>query len=339
MTEPLLKAEGLIKSFTTKRSLFGKALEQVHAVRDVDLEVHKGKTLGLVGESGSGKSTLARLVQRQLDVDTGTVTFDGQDVTRIEGAALKQYRRDVSFVFQDPYASLNPSWTVRRIVGEPLVIHGLASGAALREAVTQRLADVGLDASALDRYPAQFSGGQRQRIAIARALTTQPRVLVCDEPVSALDVSTRAQVLTILNDLQRDLGLAILLISHDLPVVRAMSERIAVMYLGEIVESGPSESIMTRPLHPYTVALLAASPDVHAPLDRKRVVLRAETPSPTKIFAGCAFAGRCPLTMDRCHTERPPTVSFGDQVVRCHLHAQGARQPGSTPDLLEAIAA
>jgi oligopeptide/dipeptide ABC transporter ATP-binding protein len=336
MTQPLLKAAGLVKSFTTRRSMMGKPLEQVHAVRNVDLEVHTGKTLGLVGESGSGKSTLARLVQRQIDVDSGTLIFDGNDVTRIQGAPLKSYRRDVSFVFQDPYASLNPLWTVRQIVSEPLVIHGLASGDALTQQVTQRLADVGLDASALDRYPSQFSGGQRQRIAIARALTTQPRLLVCDEPVSALDVSTRAQVLAILSDLQRELGLAILMISHDLPVVRAMAERIAVMYLGEIVETGPSEAIMTRPLHPYTVALLSASPDVHAPLDRKRVVLQAETPSPTRIFPGCPFAGRCPLTMDRCHSEPPPRVSREGRVVACHLHAGEAPKAGVMPDLLEA---
>ncbi len=331
MSEPLLRADGLVKSFITRRSVVGAPTEQVHAVRSASIDVYPGKTIGLVGESGSGKSTLARLIHRQYDADAGTIVFDGEDVTHAKGAALKAYRRNASFVFQDPYASLNPAWTIRRIVGEPLRIHTRASGRKITEQVELRLNEVGLDPAIMDRRPAQFSGGQRQRIAIARALTTSPRLLICDEPVSALDVSTRAQVLTILTDLQRDLGLGVLMITHDLSVVQAVAEQVAVMYLGEIVERGPSDQVAQRPLHPYTVALLSASPEVHATATRPRIVLSGETPSPTTVAPGCAFAGRCPRTMKHCWTERPPVVSFEGQLVACHLHAQGMPGAGVTP--------
>jgi len=331
MNAPLLRVDGLSKTFAARNGLFGRSANRVHAVRQASFELSAGRTVGLVGESGSGKSTLARLVHRQLDADSGSVAFDGIDVTKAQGSLLKRFRKEVAFVFQDPYASLNPSWPVGRIVGEPLAIHGLASGAAREQIVERHLGEVGLDPSALDRRPSQFSGGQRQRIAIARALATEPRVLICDEPVSALDVSTRAQVLSILAELQESLSLAILLISHDLAVVQAMSDDVAVMYLGEIVEYGPAATIVTKPLHPYTVALVDASPDIRAPKDRSRIVLGTDAPTQTKVGPGCPFASRCPLVMDRCHEVRPPMVSFGGHRVACHLHETHMPKAGLTP--------
>lgn len=331
MNAPLLKVEELSKAFSARSWLFGRSSSRVHAVRQASFEVSAGRTVGLVGESGSGKSTLARLIHRQLDADGGSVTFDGIDVTEARGPLLKRFRKEVAFVFQDPYASLNPAWPVGRIVAEPLVIHGLAAGAAREQIVARHLAEVGLDRGALDRRPSQFSGGQRQRIAIARALASEPRVLICDEPVSALDVSTRAQVLSILADLQKTLGLAILLISHDLAVVRAMSDEVAVMYLGEIVEYGPADVVVTKPLHPYTVALVDASPDIRAPKDRGRVVLGSDAPTQTKVGRGCAFANRCPFVMERCHDVRPPMVFFEGHRVACHLHGSDMPGAGLTP--------
>jgi oligopeptide/dipeptide ABC transporter ATP-binding protein len=298
-TRPLLQAQGLRKHFPVAGG------QVVHAVEDVSFELGEGEVLGLVGESGSGKSTLGRLALRLIEPTAGRVEMDGTDITALAPAPLRRFRRHMQMVFQDPYASLNPRMKVSDALIESLLLHGVCSQAEARDAALQLLARVGLKPDFLDRYPKAFSGGQRQRIAIARALAPNPRFIVADEPVSALDVSVQAEVVNLLKDLQQTLGLAMLFISHDLSVVETISDRVMVLYLGRPMEIAPTESLFDRPQHPYTAALLAAAPGGRRGTP-KRLVLKGEIPSPTAPPSGCVFRTRCPFAIEGCAGAVPP---------------------------------
>ncbi|HXQ60913.1 MAG TPA: dipeptide ABC transporter ATP-binding protein [Acidimicrobiales bacterium] len=330
--QPLLDVTALRMTFPVRTGALRRVTAAVKAVDGVDLRVPVGRTLGLVGESGSGKSTLARLILRLVDPSDGTIVLDGHDLTVLGGRELRATRRSMQIVFQDPYSSLDPRMRVNDIVGEPLEIYDGLTGSERDERVAELLDQVGLGRYALYRRPHEFSGGQRQRIAIARALAPGPRLLVCDEPVSALDVSTQSQVINLLTDLQDRLGLAFLFIAHDLSVVRHISDRIAVMYLGRIVEEGDAEEVYLRPRHPYTEALLSAIPvpDVHRPSGIGRIVLTGEVANPIDPPPGCTFHTRCPYAMDVCTSVEPqPTVTSVGTTVRCHLHTSGPHLGGA----------
>jgi len=305
-SEPLLRAEGLAKRFSLVRGLLGARGEVLPALRGVTFEIARGQTLGLVGESGSGKTTAGRIVARLVRPDSGRILFDGSDWLAVSGAALRQRRRELQVVFQDPQSSLNPSMRAGDQIAEPLRVQGLARGRQLRERVGQLLADVGLGPETASRFPSELSGGQRQRVAIARALATSPRLVVCDEPVSALDVSVGAQIVNLLLDLRERAGLSYLFISHDLAVVSRVADRIAVFYLGAIVEEGPALAICARPLHPYTFALVAAAAAAPDPsLPGRGRALPGEMPSAVNPPAGCHFHPRCPIARPRCRQEAP----------------------------------
>ena len=311
-----------------------RASRVVRAVRGVSFEIAPGATLGLVGESGSGKSTTGRLVTRLLDPTAGTVLFDGQDITRLRGDALRTARAGFQTIFQDPYGSLDPRHTVSSAIAEPLQAHGRGSRQERRERVEELLTLVGLPVGYATRLPHQLSGGQRQRVAIARALAVHPRLVVCDEPVSSLDVSVQAQVIELLLDLQRRLGLTYLFVSHDLALVRHVSDEIAVMYLGRIVERGPADDVYRRPRHPYTRSLIASMPG------RRRVgepAVTGEIPSATQVPAGCSFAGRCPFVQPRCQVEEPLPVVRAGHLVRVSSRRRAPRIPSHpSPQLGEA---
>jgi oligopeptide/dipeptide ABC transporter ATP-binding protein len=336
---PLLDVVDLRKQFPIVRGVLRRVHGHVQAVDGVTFAIDAGETLGLVGESGSGKSTVARLVLRLLEASGGSVRFDGEDLMQLTGRRLQQARRDLQIIFQDPYSSLDPRSTIADAIGEPLEIHdGL--GRRERDFRSGELLElVGMGPHLLRRYPYEFSGGQRQRIAVARALALNPRLLVCDEPVSALDVSTQSQVINLLADLQERLGLAYLFIAHDLSVVRHLSHRIAVMYLGRIVEIGPADEVSYRPTHPYTEALLSAIPipDPAVQRSRKRIVLEGDIPSPTDPPAGCRFHTRCQYAMDVCaHEDPPPFASATGTTVWCHLHTTGPTLVGAPVTMLPA---
>ena len=314
---PILRVEDLEKSYPIRRGLFGHVEGSAAAVRGVSFEVGRGETLGLVGESGSGKTTTARLIARLEQPDAGRIFFEGVDWLALSGKELRRRRRDLQIVFQDPSTSLNPRMTAGDQVGEPLRVQRLLPSRLIRQRVAELLDEVGLPASAASRFPSEFSGGQRQRIAIARALATRPKFVVCDEPVSALDVSVAAQVLNLLVDLRERNGLSYLFISHDLALVERLSGRIAVMYLGRIIEEGEAREMTSRPLHPYTVALLSAVPEPDPLSGRTRIVLAGEPPSPSAPPPGCAFHPRCPIARPRCREEAPglTTVAAGRSVA------------------------
>ncbi|MDX2168879.1 MAG: dipeptide ABC transporter ATP-binding protein [Deltaproteobacteria bacterium] len=308
----LLSVSDVVKHFPTNAGV-------VRAVDGVSFELAAGETLGIVGESGSGKTTLGRLVLRLIEPTAGRVVFDGSDLAALDAAALRRTRRAMQLVFQDPFGSLNPRARVETIVGEGLVIHGLARGAELRARVVEALARVGLGADALARYPHEFSGGQRQRIGIARALALAPRLIVADEPVSALDVSIQAQIVNLLQDLQAELGIAYLFIAHDLRVVEHIAGRVAIMYLGRIVELAERQALYAAPHHPYTRALLSAVPAIDPSERRERVVLGGEVPSPLTPPAGCPFHPRCAYAEARCRSDVPALRGRPDHQVACHV--------------------
>jgi len=320
---PLITASDLRKEFVMRRrgmkTLFGEH-EVVRAVNGVSLSIAPGETFGLVGESGSGKSTVGRMLGRLLTPTGGSITFDGDDWLAISGKALRRRRRDVQMVFQNPFLSLDPRWSVEAILAEPLRAHAVVPSGKRRERVVELLQSVGLGAEHLDRYPHQFSGGQRQRIGIARAIASEPRLLIADEPVSALDVSVQAQVLTLLTGLKQQRGFAMLFISHDLSVVRYISDRVGVMYLGELVETGPTRDVFAQPNHPYTAALLSAVPQPVPGRHKHRLKLEGEVPSVTAIPSGCPFAPRCAAAEDRCRSNKPllRDVAPGRQAA-CHF--------------------
>ncbi len=326
--EPLLRVEGLTKHFPVTRGLLGRNVGAVRAVDDVSFAIDPGETLGLVGESGSGKTTVGRSILRLIEPTAGTVTFDGVDVLRAPPDELRRLRRSMQVIFQDPYSSLNPRLRVIDLIGEALEIHGITSGAETERRVSALLRRVGLSPSSLNRYPHEFSGGQRQRIGVARAIALEPKLVICDEPVSALDVSIQAQVVNLLQDLGRELGLAYLFIAHDLSVVRHLSHRVAVMYLGELVELAPVKALFRAPAHPYTRALLSAIPIPDPNRKHRRVVLTGDIPSPLNPPAGCRFHTRCPAVMERCRTESPARYEpEPGHAVRC-FHSEGASGEG-----------
>ena len=332
---PILRVRDLAKHFPVHRGVLSRVVGQVLAVDGVSFDIEPGETLCVVGESGCGKSTLARTVMRLLAPTAGTVELDGVDISSLPERRLRPYRQRMQMVFQDPYSSLNPHLTAGAIVGEPLTNYGLAEGSALEREVARLLEHVGLRPESARKYPHEFSGGQRQRIGIARALAVKPALIVADEPVSGLDVSVQAQVLNLLLDLQQEFGLAYLFVSHDLAVVEHVGHRVAVMYLGRVVELADNESLFAEPLHPYTEALLAAAPVADPFIDRKRVVLQGDVPSPMHPPAGCHFHTRCPLVHERCRHESPPLQQVRPgRWVACHLRqpeASPTRQPETSP--------
>ena len=315
-TDNLVELEHLTKHFDVKQGVFARGTAKVHAVEDVTLQVRRGETLGIVGESGCGKSTTARLMLRLLDLTDGSVRFDGRDISKLSQRALRPLRREMQMVFQDPYASLNPRKSVGQIIGTPFAIHGV-KGARAR--VQELLERVGLSPEHYNRYPHEFSGGQRQRIGVARALALSPKLIVCDEPVSALDVSIQAQVLNLLRNLQSDFNLTNVFITHDLSVLRQIADRIAVMYLGRLVEIGDSEQIYDSPKHPYTAALLSAVPRASSD-PRERIVLSGDVPSPINPPAACVFHPRCPrFHRGHCDVEEPQLRDLAPhQAAACH---------------------
>jgi len=317
----LLEIQNLKVHFPVQQGLFRRATEFVRAVDDVSFTIAPGETVGLVGESGCGKTTLGRAAIKLVEPTSGRIVFEGEDIARLSGRELRARRRRFQMIFQDPYGSLDPRLTVAAIIGEALDIHRLAPDAsARRQRIDALLRDVGLDPSHAQRQPHEFSGGQRQRIGIARALAVEPKLIVCDEPVSALDVSVQAQIINLLQDLQREHGIAYLFVAHDLAVVKHISRRILVMYLGRIVESGESKSLCRTPKHPYTQALLSAVPVVDPDSKRQRVLLGGDVPSPIHPPTGCPFHPRCPVAEARCKTEVPPLREIEPgRHAACHL--------------------
>ena len=336
MSEALVEVRDLVKHFPVTRGIvFQRQIGRVRAVDGISLEVRRGESLGLVGETGCGKSTTARLISRLLEPTSGTIAFDGHDISHLRGAGLKGLRREVQMIFQDPYSSLNPRKTVGSIVGEPFAIHGTLRGAARKRAVQELMEQVGLNPEHYNRFPHEFSGGQRQRIGVARALALRPKLIIADEPVSALDVSIQAQILNLLRDLQRDFDLTLIFIAHDLSVVRHMCDRIAVMYLGRIVELAVSDALFSHARHPYTGALLSAVP-VPEPGGggrTRRQILRGDVPSPTNPPPACRFHTRCPKCQPLC-TEQTPALEpkQGGNLAACHFPLTDAEINAQSPD-------
>lgn len=323
MTADLLTVKNLKKYYPITGGVLGREIGTVKAVDDVSFSVRKGETLGLVGESGCGKSTTGRSILRLIEPTDGEIIFDGKNVSSMSREELRKVRRDMQIVFQDPFASLNPRHNVEKIMEEPLIVHGIGTPAERKKRVHEMLEVVGLNSYHAKRFPHQFSGGQRQRIGIARALMLNPKLIVADEPVSALDVSIQSQVLNLMQDLQRDMGLTYLFIAHDLSVVRHISDRVGVMYLGRMVELTTSTQLYDNPLHPYTQALLSAVPTPDPEAKRERIILQGDVPSPANPPSGCTFHTRCPHVKDVCRSVRPEFLDAGNgHFVACHLYNQ-----------------
>ncbi|HEX8165154.1 MAG TPA: dipeptide ABC transporter ATP-binding protein [Beijerinckiaceae bacterium] len=332
MTQYVLAADALVKHFVAKRSALGRPLATVKAVDGVSFVLRPGETLALVGESGCGKSTVGRLVMRLIEPTEGRIVLDGEDVTDLDERGFRPFRRKVQLIFQDPFASLNPRMTVGQILAEPLMLHDIVPASERRRRVADLLDMVGLQPFYAGRYPHEFSGGQRQRIVIARALAVEPRIVICDEPVSALDVSIRAQILNLLKELQGRLGLAYIFISHDLSVVKHIADRIAVMYLGRIVETGPAETIFSDPRHPYTRALLSAIPVAAPGARRERRLLEGDVPSPIDPPPGCHLHPRCPYAGDLSRVQRPTLDDDGHgHATACHFWPTIPKEPDILP--------
>ena len=331
---PLLSVKGLVKHFPVRKGLLRRTVGQVHAIDDISFDIAPGETLGLVGESGCGKSTTGKAILKLIDPTAGEISIGGERIDQLSRREMRPYRRQLQVVFQDPYSSLNPRLKIRDIIAEPLVNYGVGGGTAIAESVEELAGKVGLRPDTLDRYPHEFSGGQRQRIGIARALALHPSLIVCDEPVSALDVSVQAQVINLLVDLQREFSLAYLFIAHDIAVVEHISHRVAVMYLGKIVEIAERTDLFIRPQHPYTEALLSAVPLPDPDIPKKRIVLQGDVPSPINPPPGCRFHTRCPYAFDRCSAEEPELreISGGHQVA-CHLRQPPLTEPATTPTI------
>lgn len=326
--EVLLSVRNLTKRFPVKGGILGREVASVKAVQNVSFDIYKGETLGLVGESGCGKSTLGRTILRLIEPTSGEILFKGQDITKIDQSKMRKLRRNMQIVFQDPYASLNPRMTIEEILGEPLIIHKLANTREERRKMIYELLDlVGLRREAISRYPHEFSGGQRQRICIARALSVKPEFLVCDEPVSALDVSIQAQIVNLMQDLQKELKLTYLFIAHDLKVVEHISNRVAVMYLGKVAEIAAAEELYASPRHPYTKALLSAIPTIDPTAIRNRVILQGDVPSPINPPSGCFFHPRCPIARPNCSVDYPELRDVsawnGVHQAACHYPSDG----------------
>lgn len=321
MTNALLTTEGLGKTFNDEGGFFGSRSGGVRAVDDVGFSVAKGETLALVGESGCGKSTLGRLLLRLIDPTDGTIRFDGRDITKLNASQVREMRQHLQIIFQDPFGSLSPRRTIAQIVGEPLEVFGLVkSRRARRDRVAELLDQVGLPSAYMDRLPRSFSGGQRQRVGIARAIASNPSFIVADEPVSALDVSIQAQIVNLMQDLQRDKGFTYLFIAHDLAVVRHIADRVAVMYLGRMVEIGPKDAVYDKPQHPYTQALISAAPEPELGGPNTRIILEGDVPSPSDVPTGCSFHTRCPIAQDICRRERPLLQDVApNQMAACHF--------------------
>ncbi len=316
----LLKVEDLKKFFYVSGGLFGGGKKTVYAVNGVSFTVHRGETVGLVGESGCGKSTLGRTILRLIEPTSGRIYFEGRDILNLKGKEMRRLRREMQMIFQDPYASLNPRMTVEEIVGEAFTIHGIAKGRERRERVRELLDIVGLPRDAINRYPHEFSGGQRQRIGIARAIALRPSFIVADEPLSALDVSVQAQIIRLLEEIQKEFNITYLFITHDLRVVRHITDRVIVMYLGKIMEMAPTESLFTGFTHPYTEALLSAVPVPVPGSKRKRIILKGEIPSPMAPPSGCVFHTRCIYVQERCRKEEPALLPRGGGTLSaCHF--------------------
>jgi peptide/nickel transport system ATP-binding protein len=326
MTAPILQVENLVTHFPLRSGAFGRIVGTVRAVDGVSFEVKRGETFGLVGESGCGKSTLGRSILRLIEPTSGSIRFDGQELVGMPQNQLRRLRRRMQLIFQDPYASLNPRMNVREIVGEGLAIHRLASGAERERRVAALLEKMGLSAESMDRYPHEFSGGQRQRIGIARALAVGPELVIADEPISSLDVSIQAQIVNLMVDLQRELGLTYIFIAHDLKIIEYISTRVAVMYLGKIVETAEASELYRAPKHPYTQALLSAIPVPDPDRRRERIILPGDVPSPAHPPPGCPFHPRCPYAFARCKTEVPPLYQLaGSHQASCFLIEEEAR--------------
>lgn len=320
-TQPLVKVENLKMHFPIKGGVLGKQVGEVKAVDGISFFIKKGETLGLVGESGCGKSTTGRMLLRLLEPTEGKIYFEGEDITKLSTSAMRKKRREMQMVFQDPFASLNPRHTVEKILEEPLIVHGVKDKAERKRRVKELLEVVGLSSWHAKRYPHQFSGGQRQRIGIARALAVNPKLIIADEPVSALDVSIQSQVLNLMQDLQKEFDLTYLFIAHDLGVVRHISDRVGVMYLGHIVELADSEKLYDNPKHPYTQALLSAVPIPDVEHQKDRVILQGDVPSPSNPPAGCPFHTRCPAAMEHCASVKPVLKEVAQgHYAACHLY-------------------
>lgn len=333
--KPILEVDGLKKYFPIRSGVFGRKTGDVKAVDDVSFTVYEGEILGIVGESGCGKSTTGKSLLRLIEPTEGNVRFDGQEITQLSQEAMRKLRRDMQIIFQDPYASLNPRHSIEKIIGEPLLIHGMTSAEERKKRVRELLEVVGLSAYHATRYPHQFSGGQRQRVGIARALANNPKLIICDEPVSALDVSVQAQILNLMEELRDEFNLTYIFIAHDLSVVKHISDRVGVMYLGRMVELTTKDELYANPKHPYTQALLSAVPDPDPDVVKDRIILSGDVPSPADPPAGCAFHTRCPAAMDICKSVRPEFLEVEDNhFAACHLYT-GKQQDISNKQVKE----